>query len=203
MSDLSFEMAGIAPDGMVIQPDKRFVRFQMGKKLHAQKTQEAGRSIFVPQIQFCVRQVGERDETVVEATEFHKMMHPRQWAAFEEKREAEIIGTPIDLLFPSSPEVVENMKALRVYTVEMLAAISEEGLRRLGMGAREWKAKAEQFMDRATQSAPLRELEAKLESRDAKIRLLEDQMALLIEAAQKPKRRRGAEDNTEPEGDGA
>lgn len=183
MSDLTFDLADYNHGGMVIQADRRHVQFRVGKRLDKAASDAAGRPIFIQQTLFCVRHPGERDETVVEATEFHKITHPRQWRAFEEGRQADAEGTPLAVLFPSAPEIVEHLRGMRVFTVEMLADISEEGLRRLGMGAREWKQKAQALMDKSAASAPMREMEAELQKRDAEIDVLKAQVALLIDNA--------------------
>lgn len=182
---LSFELAGISPDGMAMQPDRRIVQFREGRKLLTVQSQQAGRPVYAPITLFCVRHPGERDETVVEATEFHKMTHPRQWQAFSEGRKADAEGTPLAVLFPAEPFIIEHLRGMHVYTVEMLANITEAGLQRIGMGGREYKQRAEKFMDAADRSAPVREMEAKLAERDSEIDTLKAQVAFLIENAQK------------------
>lgn len=182
---LSFEVASIADDGMVIQPDKRMVQFRQGRKILTQRSQQEGRPVYAPITLFCVRHPGERDETVVEATEFHKMTHPRQWAAFEQGRIAEQDGTMLAVLFPSEPYIVDHLRVLHIHTVEQLAGLTEAGLQRVGMGAREYQAKAVKFLDDANRSAPTRELEAKLAAAADQIASLETQVKLLLESAQR------------------
>jgi len=182
---LSFEMAGIAEDGMVIQPDKRIVQFRQGRRHLTLKSQQAGRPIYEPITLFCVRHPGERDETVVEATDFHKMTHPRQWQAFENGRIAEQDGTMLAILFPSEPYIVDHLRGLHIHTVEQLAGLTEAGLQRVGMGARDYQAKAVKFLDDSNRSAPTRELEAKLAAAADQISSLETQVKLLLENAQR------------------
>lgn len=184
MSDLSFEVADVNVGGLVVQPDKRHVEFRYGQRLLVQKSNEAGRPVFGPIILFCVRHPGERDETVVEATDFHKEMHPRQWRAFSEGVKADAEGTPLAVIFPAEPYIVTHLRAINIFTVEMLAGVSEEGMRRIGMGAREYVGRAQKFLDAADRSAPVREIEAKLQARDEEIALLKDQVALLVANAQ-------------------
>jgi hypothetical protein len=205
MSDLSFEVQDVNLGGMVIQADRRFVQFRQGMRINRRATLEAGRPVFIPQTLFCVRHPGERDETVVEATDFHKMTHPRQWAAFEQGQAADAVGTPLAILFPGEPHICEHLRGLHIRTVEMLAELSEEGMRRIGMGAREWKGKAQKFIDAATSSAPLRQVEAQLEESRVEIDALKAQLQMVIENTRKaaeedtPRRRRRA---AEPEFEG-
>ena len=203
---LSFELAGIAPDGMAMQPDRRIVQFREGRKLLTLQSQQAGRPVYAPVTLFCVRHPGERDETVVEATEFHKQTHPRQWQAFSEGRKADAEGTPLAVLFPSEPFIIEHLRGLHIYTVEMLAGITEAGLQRIGMGGREYKSRAEKFMDAADRSAPVRELEAKLSEKDSQLAAMQAQIDLLIENARKSAEeepRRRSRRNPEYEENGA
>ncbi len=196
MSDaLSFELAGIAPDGMAMQPDRRIIQFRTGRRHLSLRSQQEGRPIYAPVDLFCVQHPGERDQTVVEATEFHKQTHPRQWEAYQNGRKADIEGTPLSVLFPADEFVVEHLRGLHIYTVEMLAGITEAGLQRIGMGGREYKSRAEKYMEAATSSAPLREMEAKLAERDSQLATMQAQIDLLIANARKatddePRRRR-------------
>jgi hypothetical protein len=187
---LSFEVADVNLGGMVVQPDRRIVQFRQGRKLLTLESQKQGRPVYAPITLFCVRHPGERDETVVEATDFHKDTHPRQWAAFQQGAKADAEGTPLAVLFPAEPFIVEHLRSLNVFTVEMLAGITEEGIRRIGMGAREYQGRAQKFMDAAANSAPQRELEAKLQQSNEEIEALKAQVQLLIDNA-----RRNAEDD--------
>ena len=110
MSDLSFEVQDVNLGGMVVQPDRRRVEFRQGRKLKVQESQRMGRPVYAPITLFSVRHPGERDETVVEATDFHKQMHPRQWAAFEQGVKADAEGTPLAVLFPAEPFIVDGKR---------------------------------------------------------------------------------------------
>lgn len=203
MSDLSFHVADYNHGGLVVQADARIVQFRMGQKLKKRESQEKGRPIYAPQVLFCVRHPGERDETVVEATDFHKDTHPRQWAAFEQGRQADAEGTPLAVIFPAEPFIVNHLRSLNVFTVEMLAGLTAEGLRRIGMGAQEYQARAQKFMDASDRSAPVRAMEEQLRQRDDEIQALKDQVALLVEnmkkAAEDAPRRRGRPPNVSQE----
>ena len=89
----------------------------------------------------------------------------------------------------------------------MLAGVTEEGIRRIGMGAREYQGRAQKFMDAAANSAPQRELEAKLQQSNEEIEALKAQVQLLIDNARRSAEddapRRGRPRKETYEGDGA
>jgi hypothetical protein len=198
MSDLAMLTGTIDPQsGMVIQPDRRMARFETVQTQNAVKSREAGRPVFEARTVLFVRHPGERDETTVLANERHQYEFPRQWAAFEAGKRADPDGTPLAILFPGDPHIVTSLRALHIFTVEMLAECGEEGLRRIGMGAREYQQRAQRFMEAAAKTAPLHQMDAKLRERDDEIALLKEQVAMLAAAT-----KRGRPRNATPtEGD--
>ena len=200
MSDLAMLTGTIDPQtGVVQQPDRRMARFETVQFPNAVRSREAGRPIFEPRTVVFVRHPGERDETSVIATEAHQYEFPRQWAAFEAGKKADPEGTPLSILFPSDPHIVTSLRALHIFTVEMLAECGEEGLRRIGMGARDYQARAQRFMEAAAKTAPLHQMDAKLRERDDEIAVLKEQVAMLAAAATRKGRRASVPDEGETE----
>lgn len=199
MSDIAMLTGTIDPQsGMVIQPDRRMARFEVVQIQNATKTREAGRPVFEPRTVLFVRHPGERDETSILASEEHQYQFPRQWAAFEAGRKADPEGTPLVIAFPNEPHIVSHLRALHIFTLEMLAECGEEGLRRIGMGAREYQQRAQKFIEASHRAAPMHQMDAKLRERDDEIALLKEQVAMLAAAASKP---RGRPRSASPEGD--
>lgn len=200
MSDLAMLTGTIDPQtGMVQQPDRRMARFETVQIPNAVRSREAGRPIFEPRTVLFVRHPGERDETSILATEEHQYQFPRQWAAFEAGKKADPEGTPLAILFPGDPHVVTSLRSLHIFTVEMLADCGEEALRRIGMGARDYQARAQKFMAAAERSAPLHQMDAKLRERDDEIAVLKEQVAMLAAAATRKGRRAPAADEGDSE----
>lgn len=161
------------------------VRFFRGKEYHSFKKEWVG----VDMVE--IRQPGERDVLHRAVTEEHKMRFPRQWAAYQEGREQTVDGTPIEVLFEGHPEVLANLRMHGITVVEQLANATETALGRLGMGARQHKAKAEAFLEARGGSHGIRQLQSELEGRDARIAALEAKIEALLSATQEQQPRRG------------
>ncbi len=148
----SVQATGVRPDGQVMFGDdsRLNVRFFRDSILHGVESSQAGRPVKVG-IDMCgIRQPGERDEWIGQATEIHKMRFPNHWQAYLEKREHVPDGTPLDIIFPNEPETVENLRTLKVYTVEQLAGLQANAIARIGMGSQLLVNKAQKFMEQAT-----------------------------------------------------
>ena len=142
---------------------------------------------------------GERDETAVAMKEHHKYEFPRQWAAYEAGKQPEAEGTPLAVLFPSDPAIVQHMRACHVFTVEQLAGLTAEGKRRIGMGVEDYVSRANKFLDAAEKAAPVHQMEAALRQRDEEIEALRAQILALAETKTRGRRRRDDPDSVEDE----
>jgi len=77
------------------------------------------------------------------------------YKAWKEGREIPLSGTPIKGWPVISPAQQETLIAMKVMTVEALASMTDEGLRRYGMGATELKHKASAWLSQAKDKGPL------------------------------------------------
>lgn len=95
----------------------------------------------------------------------------------------DITGTSIQNWPPASPAMAKNMLTWNVRTVEDLAAANEETLSRLGMGARDLKRRAIEWLASADgigkTSERMASLEGKIETQDKQIKNLMETNALL------------------------
>lgn len=167
--------------GMVVPQDRRMARFENVPKLNAVESEKAGRPIYENQVVLKVRHPGERDETAVAMKEHHKYEFPKAWAAFEAGQQPEAQGTPLAILFPQDPSIVQHMRACHVFTVEQLATLTAEGQRRIGMGVQGYVAQAQKFLDAAERAAPVHQMEAALRRRDEEIEALKTQLLALAQ----------------------
>ena len=176
----------VHPDGTVTfgkGDDGLFVQFYAhAVHLEFQSNQE-GRPIYEQRDYVRVIQPGERDKIERQVREDDKHRWPRQWAAYQAQQQQVPDGTPIDVLFPGAPHEVAMLKALHVHTVEMLAALSEQGIGRLGLGGRSKVERAKKFLDAAASMAGANKLQAELDEARAEIGALKAQMEQLIAAA--------------------
>jgi len=115
-----------------------------------------------------------------------------QVEAFE-KNEAggKMAGTPLDELPFLDVHVKAMLRAQNIHTAEDLAELSEAGISGVGMGAREWKAKATAYLEAANGGAPLVRLSGENEKLKAEVERLTKQMAELAAKFDEPEERRG------------
>lgn len=77
------------------------------------------------------------------------------YKAWKEGREIPLNGTPIKGWPVISPAQQETLIAMKVMTVEALAAMTDEGIRRYGMGGVDLKNKACAWLSQAKDKGPL------------------------------------------------
>lgn len=111
--------------------------------------------------------------------------------------ETPLQGTPIKDWPPLSPAQRTNLIAVRVYTVEDLAAANEATLGLMGMGARELQQKAENWLKSSTDLGKITEeisalqvankrLEATTKTQNTTIQTLRGELSSLLEQQVRP-----------------
>lgn len=119
---------------------------------------------------------------------------PRQWAAFQANQKQDVSGSPLDLLFPESPAIVENLKNVGVRTIDQLAALPDTGLQNIGMGARQWQEKAKAYLEQASKGQGFHALAARVDQMELQAKEKDDRIAALEAAlaeAQEQRKTRG------------
>ena len=121
------------------------------------------------------------------------MRFPRQWQAYENQQQQVPDGTPLPILFPQDPQLCDQMRALRVHTIEHLAGLTEEGIKRMGMGGRAYVQKAKDFLEAAQNMKGAHEMQRTIEAQADEIATLKAAVEQLkARIAEQPKGRRGA-----------
>ena len=175
-------MVGIGPGGRVDYggDDARMVvRFYLRSRLNPYKSGIEGRPVYEPYDYVKIRHPGERDEIDVEVNDEHRQRWPRHWEAYQQKRKQTPQGTPIKLLFPNEPHIVDLCVDLNVETIEQLAELSEAGINRLGMDGRKYVAKAQAALDRMAATKEVSKLTRELEEAREETRLANEAMEQL------------------------
>jgi hypothetical protein len=100
----------------------------------------------------------------------------RQYQQFKAKAAQTKTGTPLT----HAPFLTEGrraeLRALNVYTVETLAALEGQELKNIGVGGRELKNQAVEFIEKSLASAPNLVLQAELEALRAKNAILQEDL---------------------------
>lgn len=156
------------------------------------ESDKAGRAIFDDGEFVRIRWVGDRNR-ILEAPAHSRcgregpgnreityaQKFPRHYDAFKQGVEIKGSGTPLDKA-PFMPQSkAEELKHFNVHTVEQLAALDGTPLQNLGMGAREWKNKAQAFLDLADGTADVTRLAAENDAMKAQIAAMQEQLTSL------------------------
>ena len=194
------------------------VRFYKRSVHQEQESMDAGRPIFkdFDFVQICV--AGDSlTEIDTYALASHRTRFPIQWANYMNRQGAndqEVVGTPVTEWPLVSKSQAEELRAMKFQTVESIANASDQQLQRMGMAAGmspyAFRDKAKAFLNLATNAAEtdkreqeinaLKEELAKKEQEtakmkqdtDAKIALMQEQMASILAAVgeKKPRKRK-------------
>jgi hypothetical protein len=161
--------------------DRKTVVFYMKAVHDPVASRERGRPWSKPVIYVRIQEPGEKDyvDRPVLEDDIAKALWPRQWAAFEKKQEQVPNGTPVDCLFPESPEIAANLHSVAIHTVEQLAGLTAHGMQTIGMGALQWQTRAKEFLASANGGAGMHKLRAENERQANAIETLTNQIALL------------------------
>jgi hypothetical protein len=194
------------------------VRFYR-KPVHLeQESVEAGRPIYkeFDFVHICVA-----GDTLTEIDTFakneHKTRFPIQWANYMNRQGAndeEVVGTPVAEWPLVSKSQAEELRAMKFHTVESIATASDLQLQRMGMAAGmspyAFRDKAKAFLNLATSAAETDKREHEInalkeelakkdletakikQDTDAKIALMQEQMASILAAVGEKKPRKKA-----------
>lgn len=177
-----------------------FVTFHTVAK-HLQKESEAaGRYIARDVDMVTVRQLGATDSVVFKVEQWlaqNKMeveggrMDPTHASAYEESyrrwkagQEMPVNGTPIKSWPVITPSQVETLLRVGLRTVEDLADLNDEGLRKIGMGAVELKNKAHAWMLAAGDKGKLTQDMAALQRTNEQLQNIVTTLTAKVEALQ-------------------
>lgn len=158
---MDFAPQGYTSEGVALfgKDEQSLVRFYRHPELSKFQSDSAGLPVYVDVEMISVIQPGEKDETKVLATEWHRRRFPRQYEAFKQGLEQTQTGTPLDHLFPSEPSTILTLKSFNIHTVQQLAGVSDTAINNLPMG-RSLVDRAKVYLQSATGGQPFHQMEA-------------------------------------------
>lgn len=128
--------------------------FETVKEFKPFKSQQEHKEIFEDETYVRIKIRGnDKLEVFRRCTDVDKKRFPFAWQQFQSGQEQGRRGTPIVQLSGMDSSMVVGYNAKNVYTVEDLAAVSDNFLGDLGTGARELRYKARQYVDEHKQIA--------------------------------------------------
>lgn len=192
-------------------PDSRLaVRFYVRPVKNEFESEAQGRPIFTD-VDYVEIFVPGDNNTIIDqpVREDHKKRFPIQWAHFQNQhaKDTREIGTPLSEWPQVTKAQVEELRALKFYTVDSIANASDQNIMRLGMIAGmspyAFREKAQQFLKMASGVAVAGEAEKRakeaeqkaadlalqLAENNAKVAAMEAKLAQLLESSETPKKR--------------
>ena len=179
-------------------------------------SEEAGRPIFKDVVYVKIMTPSDQLSQIdTIAREDHKARFPRQWAYFQNKQagQQQVVGTPVGEWPQLTASAAAELRALKFYTVELIANANDSQLQKIGMIAgmspHSLRDKARAFLNLANDSAEEAKREAELQAlreenekikaeTDKKLAEMQEQMkALLLMASEKKPRRKKVEETEE------
>lgn len=163
----------------IAQARPPFVYFKRVAVDDTVKSQELGRRVTRDEDRAYIMQPGSRDEVERVAEDWLKMLkikaldgapdaYPEEWItgfhnkykAWLEGQDAPLNGTSVKEWPALSPSQAENFIALHILTIEDVAAMTEDAMARFGMGARDLREKAREWLKGGAPSELAKENEA-------------------------------------------
>ena len=176
------------------------VKFHSAPVKNEFESERQGRPIFEDRDMITIYVPGDSTLTVVaEVREDHKQRFPLQWAHYRNKHsdDPRNIGTPISEWPLVTPAMAEELRGLRFFTVESVAAASDNQLQsigmRVGMNPLTFRERAKNYLSLAAGEANMSERDAEIKrlieenasikaETDDKIEKMQEQMAQLLAA---------------------
>lgn len=163
-----------------------FVQFFKAPVKMEYKSEQEGRPIYEERLMVRIQSPGNNNNIVErEAWDGDKLRFPKQWLQFQVKGEqAGVEGTPIEQWPALNRAQVEELRAVRFYTVESIANASDAQLQGMGMGGQGLRTKAQAYLKAAQDTALVQKQAADLERRDSEIAELKSQVERLAALAE-------------------
>ena len=157
--------------------------FHYEQRVDQVASEEAGHPVYhdVPYVE--IISPGNDKEIVNRAvTGADKERWPRQWEAFQNKEKVEFDGTPVDEWPQVTKAQAATLKAMRIYTVEMLAEVPDQNISTIGMGMVDLKNKAKAYIEWQAGESTVQKYAQQNRRLKERVEQLEGQVAALLES---------------------
>jgi len=179
------------PDAVMI------ARFYVKAVKNNFKSKTEGRPIFEDKLYCEYYAAGQTNLKMdVPAFDHHKQRFSKQWAYYQstQKEDGGGSGTPLSQWPILSPADVENLKGMKIFTIENVAGLSDAGLSALGMGLAGMaphilRARAQAYLGAAKDSALPQKQAEDIENLKKQLAEMTANMAALLQAKAEPKRK--------------
>lgn len=176
MSTETFDQVLNFEDSQQSEADKKLaVLFFTSPVKNEPKSIEAGRPIFDEIDMVKIITPGSRDNFVGDATPDYQQRFPTQWGRYKAGKVQLDSGSPLSVLPWMGVAQIAEFEAVGCRTVEQLVGMAD-ALSQKFMGHHQIKARAQQYLDAAKETAPLLKMQAELTKRDDEMATLRAQL---------------------------
>lgn len=184
-AEADYEMTSAAFSTTNQHDDRLMVSFSLHPRIDNEESSKQGRPIYKDTVYIMIIVPGDKDSIVHRpAYERDFQRFPKQYAAFKNKNENSVVGTPLKLVPWLSSSQIKELDYFNVRTVEQLAEVND-GLATKFHGLQGLKQKAKDFLVAAKDAAPIVEMRSQLEKRDSEIQALQKQLEALAAKVEK------------------
>lgn len=180
MPDYTFNQHGIAFDWGNMpshRGPRQLVAFYPKAVLDMQQTRLEGRPVYEKQEYITVQMPGEILQIIDKpATDLDRSRWPQQYAAYKNSSNYVPEGTPVDLLFPTSPEIVATLKSHGIHVIEDLVSLTPNGIQQIGLGCQEWINKGNEYLAMAKQGVDFHQIEQLKKKHEQELAAVQNQL---------------------------
>lgn len=159
--------------GKLMVTDRCIPVFTKRQVPNAVKSKEAGRPIYDERDYIEIITPGEKDRFVGPVREDHKRRFAEQWESYEKGEKPDLMGTPITEWQGISRTRAAELRASKIWTVEILAELPDSSADQVGPNFFELRSQAKRFVEGVQEALENEKrnanLESKLAERDALI----------------------------------
>lgn len=151
---MSFSIPGADAPVSVKDNDGIFPKFYLRAVQDGAASSKEGRPIFKDVEWVDILIAGDKTTCrSTQVTDQHRERFSAHYQAWKQNLQVSPVGTPLEQWPAMTPSQVEELKALRIYTVEQLAGMSDSGLQAIGLGGRSLSEKAKAYLVAAKSTA--------------------------------------------------
>ena len=166
---------------------RNYVKFYRQWVRNNFKSKEEGREVGSEQDFVMIICPGQpKTEVRRKASEQDKMQYAQEWSAYQQGKENQIAGTPIELLPGLAHGMADALKAIYIYSIEQMAGLPDLSLQKVGMGGADIRERARAYLNKT--SAETTALRQQLAEMQAEMEAMREQMAA-AQSAPEPKPR--------------
>lgn len=178
--------------------DATIPRFHIESVKDELASAEQGRPIFKDEERIQYINPGSQNQPVERVNDSHRQRWPEQYAAFKRGAEMAVEGTPLEQWPVMTRSMVNELKALGLYTVEQCSVMPDTAVQRIGRGGYQLRERAKAYLDEADSLALSERLNRENESLNSRVTAQDRQISELKDLVEKLHTSQMATLNTAP-----